>query len=150
MRSRPNTMATSSPAATLDAIRAAQRALADDLTSLVHGADETARATAAARALFGQGDLRDLDEATLAAALAEAPHATIGRLGATVGDLMAMCGLVASKSEARRAIEGGGAYLNNVKVTDIDAVPTADDVLHGRFLVLRRGKRTVGGIEVTG
>ncbi len=65
-------------------------------------------------------------------------------------DLMAACGIVASKSEARRAIDGGGAYLNNVKVTDIEAVPTEDDLLHGRFLVLRRGKRTAGGIEIIG
>ena len=132
------------------AARTAQRVLADDLTTLVHGPDETARAIASARALFGQGELRDLDEATLAAALAELPRATIDQLGGTVIDLMAACGIVASKSDARRAVEGGGAYLNNVKVTDIEAVPTKDDVLHGRFLVLRRGKRTAGGIEIIG
>ncbi|HEX6934817.1 MAG TPA: tyrosine--tRNA ligase [Streptosporangiaceae bacterium] len=128
--------------------RAAQRALADDLTTLVHGAGETARAAAAARALFGQGELRELDEAVLAAALAEVPHASVAQLGATVPDLMAACGIVPSKSAARRAVEAGGAYLNNVKVTDIDAVADESDLLHGRYLVLRRGKRTVGGIEL--
>jgi len=122
--------------------------LADDLTTLVHGADETARATAAGRALFGRGNLRELDEDTLAAALAEAPHATVDRTGATVADLMVESGIVTSKSAARRAIEAGGAYLNNVKVTDISEAPQDSDLLHGRFLVLRRGKRTVGGIEL--
>jgi len=132
------------------AARAAQRALADEVTTLVHGADETARAKAAAEALFGQGNLRDLDEKTLASALAEAPHASIGQIGATVADLMAVSGIVSSKSAARRAIEEGGAYLNNVRVTDVDAKPDAGDLLHGRFLVLRRGKRRVGGIELRG
>ncbi len=131
------------------AARRAQRALADDLTTLVHGPDETARATAAGRALFGQADLRDLDERTLAAALAEVPHEKIVQTGPGIADLMVACGITRSKSEARRAIESGGAYLNNVKVTDVDAVPGAGDLLHGRFLVLRRGKRTVGGIELT-
>ncbi|MGN6677027.1 MAG: tyrosine--tRNA ligase [Streptosporangiaceae bacterium] len=131
------------------AARAAQRVLADDLTTLVHGADETARATAAAKALFGQGDLQELDEATLAAALAEVPKATIGQIGPAVTDLMAESGIVSSKSKARRAIEQGGAYLNNEKVTDVEAVPGESDLLHGRFLVLRHGKRTIGGIEIT-
>jgi tyrosyl-tRNA synthetase len=131
------------------AARAAQRVLADDLTTLVHGAAETARATAAARALFGQANLSELDEATLTAALTEAPHAEISELGPTVADLMAAAGIVKSKSEARRALEGGGAYLNNVKVTDLDLAPAESDLLHGRFLVLRRGKRGVGGIMVS-
>ncbi len=131
------------------AARRAQRVLAEDLTTLVHGADETASATAAGRALFGHADLRELDERTVAAALAEAPHATIEQTGPGVVDLMVACGITRSKSEARRAIEEGGAYLNNVKVTDVDAVPGAEDLLYGRFLVLRRGKRTVGGIEVS-
>jgi tyrosyl-tRNA synthetase len=132
------------------AARAAQRVLADDLTTLVHGADETARATAAAKALFGQADLRELDEATLAAALAEVPHAAISKLGPTLTDLMVDCGIVPSKSAARRAVDGGGAYLNNVKVTDIDAVPGESDLLYGRFMVLRHGKRSVCGIQVSG
>jgi tyrosyl-tRNA synthetase len=130
------------------AARAAQRVLADDLTTLVHGADETARATAAAKALFGQGDLSELDETTLAAALAEVPKATIGQLGPTITDLLAESRIVPSKSAARRAVEQGGAYLNNVKVTDVAAVPGKNDLLHGKFLVLRHGKRTIGGIEI--
>jgi tyrosyl-tRNA synthetase len=132
------------------AARAGQRALAEELTTLVHGADECSRVIAASRALFGQGSLAELDERTLAAALAEVPR-TSAAAGAlpSVADLLAETGLVKSKSEARRAIAQGGAYLNNAKVTAEDAVPTADDLLQGRFLVVRRGKRSVGGVEVT-
>lgn len=134
------------------AARTAQRVLADDLTTLVHGAQETARATAAAQALFGRGDLSDLDETTLAAALQEAPHAVVDASGdgelPSVADLLVACGLVSSRSAARRAIDEGGAYLNNAKVADVEATPTRSDLLHGRFLVLRRGKRSVGGAEI--
>jgi tyrosyl-tRNA synthetase len=151
------------------AARAAQRALADEVTTLVHGAGETAKAIAAGRALFGQGDLRDLDEPTLAAAVAEIPSATVDPdlhtwqaqpagtdeptsgsapdgHALTVCDLLAACGIVPSKSAARRVIDEGGAYLNNVKITNADVGPEVADFLHGRYLILRRGKRTVGGI----
>jgi tyrosyl-tRNA synthetase len=135
------------------AARTAQRALAAEMTTLVHGEEECARVVAASRALFGQGSLADLDERTLTAALAEVPRAVIstpdGAALPPVTDLLAETGLVNSKSEARRAIAQGGAYLNNAKITEADAVPGADDLLHGRFLVLRRGKRSVGGVEVT-
>lgn len=131
------------------AARAGQRALAEELTTLVHGADECARVIAASRALFGQGALEELDERTLEAALAEVPRTSVqGAELPTVTDLLAATGLCKSKSEARRAIAQGGAYLNNVKVDSDDAVPVAGDLLHGRFLVLRRGKRNVGGVEV--
>jgi tyrosyl-tRNA synthetase len=132
------------------AARAAQRALASELTTLVHGEEECAKAIAASRALFGQGSLADLDERTLAAALAEVPRTSVAGVDSLppVADLLAETSLVKSKSEARRAIAQGGAYLNNTKVVEADAVPSAEDLLHGRFLVLRRGKRTLGGIEV--
>lgn len=130
------------------AARAAQRALAEDLTTLVHGADELARVIAASRALFGQGSLAELDARTLESALAEVPKAVVPALGASYVDLLAQSGLVESKSAARRAVKEGGAYLNNTKITDEEYVPSAEDLLHGRFLVLRRGKKTVGGIEV--
>ncbi|GLW66971.1 tyrosine--tRNA ligase [Actinomadura rubrobrunea] len=131
------------------AARIPQRALAEEVTTLVHGADECARVVAASRALFGQGELRDLDERTLQAALAEVPRAEVpaGDLP-PVADLLAASGLCKSKSEARRTIAQGGAYLNNAKVDAEDAVPSSADLLHGRFLVLRRGKRNIGGIEV--
>jgi len=133
--------------------RRGQRVLAEDVTALVHGPEELARVQAASRALFGQGELGDLDEATLAAASAEVPHASVppGALPPVADLLMlALPVQVPSKSAARRAIAEGGAYLNNGKVASEDAVPGQDDLLHGRFLVLRRGKRTVGVIEVGG
>jgi tyrosyl-tRNA synthetase len=136
------------------AARTAQRVLAAEVTTLVHGADECARAVAASRALFGQGDLRTLDQRTLAAALAEIPSVQVKVADADpaalpkLADLIAAAGLTTSRSEARRAIAQGGAYLNNVKVADADAVPQPGDLLQGRYLVLRRGKRAVGGVEV--
>jgi tyrosyl-tRNA synthetase len=132
--------------------REAQRVLAEDMTTLVHGADECARGIAASRALFGQGSLEDLDEATLAAALAEVRPFLVesgaGKELPTVASLMASAGIVESVSAARRAIKEGGAYLNNQKVTDEHAVPADGQLLHGRFLVLRRGKRAVGAVQV--
>jgi tyrosyl-tRNA synthetase len=133
------------------AARAAQHVLAEDVTTLVHGAEECAKAVAASRALFGQGELAELDEPTLAAALAEVPSMTVEPTMSglpTVVDLMTGTGIVASKSAARRAIAEGGAYLNNQKVLNEEAEPDRADLLHGRFLVVRRGKRTVGGVEV--
>ncbi|MFF4129870.1 tyrosyl-tRNA synthetase [Microbispora rosea] len=130
------------------AAREAQRALAEDLTTLVHGSDELARVIAASRALFGQGSLAELDARTLESALAEVPKAVVPTLGAPYVELLAQSGLVESKSAARRAVKEGGAYLNNTKITDEEYVPSVDDLLHGRFLVLRRGKKTVGGVEV--
>ena len=132
------------------AARIGQRALAEEVTTLVHGADETGRAIAASRALFGQGSLTDLDERTLAAVAAEVRAAQVPRNGGLppVANMMAAAGVAPTVSAARRAIAGGGAYLNNHKVTDERAVPGAEDLLHGRYLILRRGKRTVGAVEV--
>ncbi|MFF1446568.1 tyrosine--tRNA ligase [Streptomyces sp. NPDC058274] len=129
--------------------RAAHRALAEELTTLVHGADQTAAVVAASRALFGQGELDGLDGATLAAALSEVPHIQVAELGPVV-DLFAEVGLVASKSAARRTVKEGGAYVNNVKVAAEDAVPAKEELLHGRWLVLRRGKKNLAAVEVTG
>ncbi|MBT2366794.1 tyrosine--tRNA ligase [Streptomyces sp. ISL-10] len=128
--------------------RAAQRALAEELTTLVHGADQCAAVIDASKALFGQGELAELDEPTLRAALSELPHARVTEL-APVVDLFAEVGLVASKSAARRTVKEGGAYVNNVKVTAEDAVATRGDLLHGRWLVLRRGKKNLAAVEVT-
>jgi tyrosyl-tRNA synthetase len=133
------------------AARAAQRALAEEVTTLVHGAQECHGAIAASQALFGRSDLAEVDERTLEAAVAEVPSVRIFTSGGslpTVVDLMAEAKIVSSKSAARRAVSEGGAYLNNRKVTSEDAVPGAEDLLHGRFLILRVGKRNVGAIEV--
>jgi tyrosyl-tRNA synthetase len=135
------------------AARAAQRGLAEELTTLVHGQDETARVVAASQALFGRGELAELDERTLASALAETEPARleVGDELPPYVDLFAAAGVVESKSAARRALAEGGAYVNNVRLdpsTPPDAAPSRGDLLHGRWLVLRRGKRTVGGVEV--
>ncbi|KJK57294.1 tyrosine--tRNA ligase [Saccharothrix sp. ST-888] len=129
------------------AARLAQRALAEELTTLVHGAEQYERAVAASKALFGQGDLADLEPATLAAALAEVPKATATELLPIV-DLLVEAGLAPSRSAARRTIKEGGAYLNNAKVTDEEAAPADSDLLHGRWLVLRRGKRNLAAVEL--
>ena len=132
--------------------RDAQRALAQELTDLVHGVAERERVEAAAKALFGQGDVADLDLATLEAALAEAPHGevTAGEWadGLSVADALARSGLVASKGAGRRTITEGGAYVSNVRVAEQDAVLTEADLLHGRWILLRRGRRHIGGIRV--
>ncbi|TDD26247.1 tyrosine--tRNA ligase [Nonomuraea diastatica] len=128
--------------------RQAQRALAEDLTELLHGKRELDAVVAASKALFGQGALEELPAATLGAALAEVPKAKVESLGAAFVDLLSDSGLVESKSAARRAVKEGGAYLNNVKITDESYVPTSDDLLAGRYMVLRRGKKSIGGVEV--
>ena len=132
--------------------REAQRALAEELTDLVHGRAERDRVEAAARALFGHGEVAALDAATLDAALAEAPHAVVPAVewaeGIAVADALARAGLVASKGAGRRAIAEGGAYVANARVTDESAVLTDADLLHGRWVLLRRGRRHIGGIRV--
>ena len=129
------------------AVREAQRALAYDVTALVHGAGEADAVVAASQALFGRGELRDLDRATMAAAVAGLPTARASAAGLPVVDLMAESGLVSSKAAARRAIAAGGAYVNNVKVLSDDAVVAPSDLLHGRWALLRRGKRSLAVAE---
>ncbi|WP_328402192.1 tyrosine--tRNA ligase [Streptomyces sp. NBC_00390] len=128
--------------------RAAQRALAEELTALVHGADQCAAVMNASKALFGQGELGGLDEPTLRAALSELPRAEVTELLPVV-DLFAETGLAPSKSAARRTVKEGGAYVNNAKVTAEDAVVERGELLHGRWLVLRRGKKNLAAVEVT-
>jgi tyrosyl-tRNA synthetase len=150
-RSREEIEALAQESAERPAARAGQRALAEEMTTLVHGPEETQRAIVASQALFGQGELAELDERTLAAAVAELrPHQVDADAGSLppLANLMAEAGVVASVSEARRAISGGGAYLNNRKITEVGAVPGAGDLLYGRYLILRRGKRTIGAVEI--
>jgi tyrosyl-tRNA synthetase len=131
------------------AARTAQRALAEELTVLVHGPEQLRQAEAAGRALFGRDDLATLGEETLAAALTEAGSVTVDGDVPSVAQLMQQTGLVGSLSEARRTVKEGGAYLNNERVTDADAVPADDAWLAGGWLVLRRGKRAVAGVQRT-
>jgi tyrosyl-tRNA synthetase len=131
-------------------LRAAQRRLAQEFTDLVHGEDQTRRVIAASDALFGRGELRELDEATLDAAMAQAPTGD-ARLAdkPSIVDLLVAAGLAPSKGAARRTVNEGGAYVNNTKVGSEEWTPAAEDLLHGRWLVLRRGKRNTAGVRVT-
>jgi tyrosyl-tRNA synthetase len=132
-------------------LRIAQRALAEHVSTLVHGAEETARIKEASAALFGTGDLRSVGWRTLHAALATArPLVTVPADDVpTMVDLLVETGLVKSKGEARRAVAEGGAYLNNERVDDPDYVPGDADLIEDRLLVLRRGKKSFAGVEVS-
>jgi tyrosyl-tRNA synthetase len=130
-------------------LRAGQRALAEHVTTLVHGAEEAGHVQAAAAALFGGGDLHALSTATLGAALREAGSATVAGDIPSYVDLMVETGLAKGRGEARRTIAEGGAYLNNQRVEDPELVPSPEDLVGGSWLVLRRGKKTFAGVEVT-
>jgi tyrosyl-tRNA synthetase len=127
--------------------RLAQRALAEELTTLVHGEREMAQAVAASQALFGRGALDELSPETLRAALTEAGLVHLDELPDVAG-LLKESGLVPSMKEARRVIAEGGAYVNNTRISAVDATVSRADLLHGRYLVLRRGKRSFAGVEL--
>ena len=128
--------------------REGQRTLAFQVTSLVHGVDATLKVIAASAALFGQGDLAELDLATLESATRELPRASAPADGLSIVDLLVTAGLAASNSAARRTVGEGGAYVNNAKVTDPDAVLDGSAALHGKYLLVRRGKRTLSMVEL--
>ncbi|MCA2217634.1 tyrosine--tRNA ligase [Jidongwangia harbinensis] len=127
--------------------RLAQRALAEEITALVHGPEEATQAVAASQALFGRGSLADLSADTLRAALGEAGLVEVCGELPPVATLLQQTGLAKSGGEARRTVAEGGAYVNNERVTDADAVVPESALLHGSFLVLRRGKRNFAGVE---
>lgn len=131
-------------------LREAQKVLADEVTTLVHGAEETAQAKAAAAALFGGADLADLPGATLAAALDGAGVVDLdaGTPIPDILDLFTLTGLAKSRGEARRAVAEGGAYLNNARLDDTEFVPTSDHLVAGEWLVLRRGKKKYAGVRI--
>lgn len=131
-------------------LREAQRTLAFQVTSLVHGVDATQKVIAASAALFGQGNLDELDEETLASATRELPRSSAPAEGLSIVDLLVVSGLSNSNSAARRTVGEGGAYVNNSKITDPDAVLGAADALHGKYLLMRRGKRTLSMVELAG
>lgn len=128
--------------------RAAQRRLAQELTTLVHGDAATRSVELASQALFGRGELSELDEQTLAAALRETAVAGL-KPGEPAGiiDLLVATGLSASKGAARRTISEGGVSVNNRRIENEDWSPQPTDFLHGNWLVLRRGKRNIAGVE---
>jgi tyrosyl-tRNA synthetase len=130
-------------------LRAAHRALADDVTDLVHGEPERRAAVAAADALFGRGSLQDLPAGTLRAVARELHASAVTSLeGLSVASALQVAGVVPSLSAGRRAIAEGGAYVNNAKVTDADAALSTADLLPGGFVIVRRGKRTVGALSI--
>ena len=128
--------------------RLAQKALADDVTDIVHGIDERKAVVAAAAAIFGRGELAELSEETLGGIMRELKAPEV-KLPMPLVDAFLVSGIVESKAAARRAILEGGAYLNNEKVTDPDFVLTSDHLLGGRCAIVRRGRRTIGGIQVS-
>lgn len=129
--------------------REAQRRLAQEMTDLVHGPEATKAVEVAAQALFGRAELTELDENTLASAVSETEVADVnaGEPDNAV-DLLVASGLAKSKGEARRTIKEGGAYANNERITDEAWVPADSDLLHGKWLVLRRGKKNFAGVRV--
>ena len=131
--------------------REAHRALAREVTSMIHGESTTVKVENAAKALFGQAEIRELDSETLESALSELPRTTIkrGESIPTWVDLITASGVVDSKSAARRVVKEGGAYLNNEKISGEDFAPSENDLLHGRFMVLRKGKRDLAAVEIT-
>ena len=128
--------------------RAAQKRIAQEMTTLVHGEEATKSVELASQALFGRGELRDLDNLTLKGALSETEIAEFPQ-GAepTIVDLLVESKLAPSKGAARRTVKEGGAYVNNERVADMDWTPRADDLLHGQWLVLRRGKKSFAGAK---
>ncbi|MDN5811790.1 MAG: tyrosine--tRNA ligase [Micrococcaceae bacterium] len=128
--------------------RAGQRQLAYDVTSLVHGVDATEKVIAASAAMFGQGALAELDEELLVAATAELPSAKVAPDSLGIVELLVATGLSESKSAARRTVGEGGAYVNNVKFSDVDAVIDPSTLLHGRYVLVRRGKKNLAMVEV--
>ncbi len=128
-------------------LRVGQRRLADEVTTLVHGQEQTDQARAAATALFGGGELADLSAQTLTAALQEAGAATMGP-GTTILEMLVTTGLCSSNGDARRTLKEGGVYLNNLRVADPDHQPSSGDLLAGGWLVLRRGKKRFAGVKI--
>ena len=132
--------------------RQAHRELAREMTSLIHGAGMTQKVEAAAKALFGQGEISELDLPTLDAALGQLPRTTVkkGDLFPSWIELLVATGVVDSKSAARRILKEGGAYLNNKRVENEDFTPTKSDLLQGKYLLLRKGKRDLAAVEIVG
>lgn len=130
-------------------LRAAQRRLAEEMTTLVHGVSATESVQAAAQALFGRGELGGLDADTLSAALQDAGAVEVGPdEPRTIIDLFVAAGLCESRGAARRTVTEGGAYVNNERISDPDWAPDEDHLLEGSWLVLRRGKKNFAGVRI--
>ena len=132
--------------------RQAHRELAREMTTLIHGAVMAKKVEEAAKALFGQGEISDLELSTLDAALGQLPKTTIKKGDAFPSwiELLVATGVVDSKSAARRIVNEGGAYLNNKRVESEDFTPSKSDLLQGKYLLLRKGKRDLAAVEIVG
>ena len=132
--------------------RQAHRELAREMTTLIHGAGMAKKVEEAAKALFGQGEISDLELSTLDAALGQLPKTTIkkGEAFPSWIELLVATGVVDSKSAARRIVNEGGAYLNNKRVESEDFTPSKSDLLQGKYLLLRKGKRDLAAVEIVG
>ncbi|MDT0223641.1 tyrosine--tRNA ligase [Gordonia sp. AC31] len=129
-------------------LRRAQRTLAAEMTTLIHGQANTDAVQLASQALFGRAELDELDEATLAAAVGETSIAEYSETRPTIIELLVDTKLSESNKAARRAVSEGGAYVNNTKITDPEWQPADADLLHGRWLVVRRGKKSFAGAKL--
>jgi len=132
--------------------RSAQKYLAQELTTLVHSKEQCDQVILASQALFGQGELKDIDKNILFAALSEAGLTKIKLTSEmpNILDILQQTNLCESKSAAKRTVEEGGAYINNVRISDLNWTPTKSDLIHGSLLVVRRGKKVMAGVEIGG
>ena len=132
--------------------RSAQKYLAQELTTLVHSKEQCDQVILASQALFGQGELKDIDKNILVAALSEAGLTKIKLTTEmpNILDILQQTNLCESKSAAKRTVEEGGAYINNVRISDLNWTPTKTDLIHGSLLVVRRGKKVMAGVEIGG
>ena len=132
--------------------RSAQKYLAQELTTLVHSKEQCEQVILASQALFGQGELKDIDKNILVAALSEAGLTKIKLTTEmpNILDILQQTNLCESKSAAKRTVEEGGAYINNVRISDLNWTPTKTDLIHGSLLVVRRGKKVMAGVEIGG
>ena len=132
--------------------RSAQKYLAQELTTLVHSKEQCEQVILASQALFGQGELKDIDKNILVAALSEAGLTKIKLTTEmpNILDILQQTNLCESKSAAKRTVEEGGAYINNVRISDLNWTPTKSDLIHGSLLVVRKGKKVMAGVEIGG
>jgi len=154
LRPRPEIERLEETARTEPQARAAQKALAEEVTRRVHGESGLAKAVQATRVLFG-GEIEGLDADDVADIFADVPSSTVAREtlsgeGMPIVDLLADAGVASSKGDARRSIEGGGVYVNNRRVVDVGYVVRTGDLIEGRFLVLRKGKKSYHLVAVAG
>ena len=134
------------------ASRDAQKYLANELTTLVHSKEQCDQVILASQALFGQGELKEIDKDILIAALSEAGLTKIKSSAdmPNILDILQQTNLCDSRSAAKRTVEEGGAYINNERISDLNWKPNKSDLIHGSLLVVRRGKKVMAGVEIGG